>query len=182
MDYDPRLLFDISKIDLSRTMVDLPGIQKLNKHRGEAQQIDRIIWHTPNFTKALATRLIRDDEWWVKGHIPGNPIYPAVMMVEAAAQLSSYMFQARDVPDYEFVGFTGIDNTKFRLKLSPGDTLYILAKEVKFHVRRFVVDAQGVVNGKLAYETRITGMPIVKHEARSESPAPFANEVVTAAN
>lgn len=157
----PPLLFSLDGIDLNATVVDLDGIQAINKHRGEAQQIDRIAWIGEGFAQAVAVRYIRDDEWWCPGHIPGHPIMPAVMMVEAAAQLTSWLFQARKVVDYEFVGFTRIDNTKFRNKVTPGDTLYILANQVKFHLRRFICDAQGIVNGKVAFESRITGMPII---------------------
>ncbi len=157
----PPLLFDIEGIDLDATAVDLDGIQDINKHRGEAQQIDRIAWVGEDFNQAVAIRVVRDDEWWCAGHIPGYPVMPAVMMVEAAAQLTSWMFQARKIVEYEFVGFTRIDDTKFRNKVVPGDTLVILANQVKFHVKRFICDTQGVVNGKIAFESRITGMPIL---------------------
>jgi len=40
----------------------------------------------------------------------------------------------------------------------PGDTLYLLAKQIERNRRRFISKAQGVVNGKLVFETTITGM------------------------
>jgi len=162
MEYDSRLMFDPSGIDLTQTMVDLTGIQKYNRHRGESQQIDRIVWHTDDYSRAVAGRLIRDDEWWCAGHIPGKPIFPAVMMIEASAQVTSFIYQAREVVDYEFVGFTGIENTVFRAQLEPGDELFLLANEVHFHTRRFICDVHGMINGKLAFETRIKGMPLIK--------------------
>lgn len=157
----PPLLFDIEGIDLNATAVDLDGIQAINKHRGEAQQIDRIAWVGEGFAQAIATRYVRGDEWWCAGHIPGYPVMPAVMMVEAAAQLTSWMFQSRKIIEYEFVGFTRIEDTKFRRKVTPGDTLVILANQVKFHIKRFVCDTQGLVDGQIAFESRITGMPIL---------------------
>ncbi|MBL1218886.1 MAG: beta-hydroxyacyl-ACP dehydratase [Planctomycetes bacterium] len=162
MEYDPRLLFDIREIDLSATMVDIEEIRRFNKHRGEAEQIDRIVWHSEDYARAVASRLIRDDEWWVAGHVPGNPLLPAVMMVEAAAQVASYTFQVRKFAEYNFVGFTGIDRTKFRQTVSPGDQMYLLVQDVKVNIKRMISDIQGIVDGKLVFETRITGMPIVK--------------------
>lgn len=162
MEYDPRLLFDVREIDLAGTMVDIEEVRQYNKHRGEAEQIDRIVWHNEDYSRAIACRYIRDNEWWVPGHIPGNPILPAVMMVEAAAQLASFTFQVRKFADYNFVGFTGIDNTKFRVTVKPGDMLYLLVQDVKVSIKRMISDAQGMIDGKLVFETRITGMPIVR--------------------
>ncbi len=157
----PPLLFDLSGIDFDATVVDYEGIQKYNKHRGEAQQIDRIAWLGENYEQGVAIRKVRDDEWWCPGHIPGRPIMPAVMMVEAAAQLSCWMFLARGIVSYNFVGFTRIEDTKFRNKVEPGDTLVILSQQVKFHIRRFICDTMGLVNGNVAFESRVTGMPIL---------------------
>lgn len=157
----PPLLFDISGIDLNATAVSADGIQLINKHRGEAVQIDRLAWVGENCEQAIAIRNVRDDEWWCAGHIPGRPIMPAVMMVEAAAQITSWMFLARRVVYYDFVGFTRIEDTKFRNKVQPGDTLVILCQQVKFRINRMICDAMGLVDGKIAFESRITGMPIL---------------------
>jgi 3-hydroxymyristoyl/3-hydroxydecanoyl-(acyl carrier protein) dehydratase len=57
-----------------------------------------------------------------------------------------------------FLGFTRCDETVFRGQVVPGDDLFILARQVERNRRRFVSRAQGVVNGKLVFETLITGM------------------------
>lgn len=160
----PPLLFDIAGIDLEQIAVPLEGIQRFNKHRGEAQQVDHITWVGEGYKQAIGSRTVRDDEWWCDGHIPGAPIMPAVMMIEAAAQINSWMFLAKMGPNHEYVGFVGfvrIENTKFRSKVHPGDRLYILCQEIKFHPRRFVVDNMGIkANGDIAFESKITGMVI----------------------
>ena len=157
----PPLLFDIRGIDLDATAVDLEGIKAINKHRGQAVQLDRLAWVGDNCEQAIPIRKVRDDEWWCAGHIPGRPIMPAVMMVEAAAQLTSWMFLARGIVTFPFVGFTRIENTKFRNRVEPGDTLAILCQQVKFQLKRMVCDAMGLVDGRIAFESRITGMPIL---------------------
>lgn len=157
----PPLLFDIAGIDLNAIAVPVEEIQKYNPHRREAQQIDHVIWYGEGFRQSIASRTIRDNEWWCDGHIPEKPIMPAVMMIEAAAQLTSWMFLAKERAKYQFVGFIRIEKTKFRNKVVPGDHLMIMAKEVKFHIRRFVADTMGIKgDGEIAFESRITGMPL----------------------
>ena len=46
----------------------------------------------------------------------------------------------------------------FRGQVVPGDTLYLLAKEISYRPRKFVSAGQGVVNGRLVFEAKITGM------------------------
>lgn len=156
-------LFDISGIDLDHVQADREQIGKYNKHRNEAVGLDYLCYMSDDNAEGVAIRAIRDDEWWCDGHIPGDPIFPAVMMVEAAAQLASYMFLARDTVSYEFVGFTRIDNTVFRRMVRPGDTLVIVCKQVKFHPKRFITDIIGYERGEMeiAFETRVTGMPLI---------------------
>ena len=61
-------------------------------------------------------------------------------------------------PPTGFLGFTHCDETVFRGQVVPGDNLYLLAKQIERNRRRFISKAQGVVNGKLVFETTITGM------------------------
>lgn len=155
-------LFDFSNIDISRVMIDLEGIKEILSQRGESLQLDYFAYVDEKFSRCVAVRKVRPDEWWVPGHIPGTPVLPAVMMVESAAQATSFLFQSKKLVNYHFVGFTGIDNTKFRRTVGPGDTLVLIGQEVKFSVKRMVCDVQGYVNGSLVFETQITGMPVVK--------------------
>jgi 3-hydroxyacyl-[acyl-carrier-protein] dehydratase len=95
----------------------------------------------------------------VAGHIPGRPIYPGVLMIEAAAQISSILYHINADVNH-FMGFTRCDNCSFRGQVLPGDTLALVSIIRKFQRRRFVCDAQGYVDGKFIFEVQITGMMI----------------------
>ena len=43
--------------------------------------------------KIVGYKDVREDEFWVEGHIPGRPLLPGVIMIEAAAQLASFLCQ-----------------------------------------------------------------------------------------
>jgi 3-hydroxyacyl-[acyl-carrier-protein] dehydratase len=148
---------DLASIDLNGVMMDQAAMQKLLPHRDVMFMLDSIVWHADDFTLAVAAKKIRDDEFWCKGHIPGRPILPGVLMVESGAQLASIMYYARVKTD-KFAGFTRIEDTAFRGMVVPGDILYLVTREVKFSLRRFVADVQGVVDDKIVFESRVTGM------------------------
>ncbi len=157
----PTLIFDIADIDLTQVQYDTKAVEEANPQRGDMRHLDGIIFHKDNgkpHAIALGYKDIRDDEFWVPGHIPGRPIFPGVLMIEAAAQLSAFLMKKR-LPNVTFAGFTGIDNVKFRGQVVPGDRLYILGKEIQIKPRRFICQCQALVNGSLVFEAKITGMP-----------------------
>lgn len=155
----PSLLFDISHLDMDKVMFGVADIEAINPHRGCMRLLDGFIYATePDETpaRAVAFKDVRDDEFWVPGHIPGRPLFPGVLMIEAAAQVASFVCLRRFRD--RFLGFTGADSIKFRGHVVPGDRLVLLAQEVQFKRRRSICNAQGLVNGTLVFEGTITGM------------------------
>ncbi|HEX7010017.1 MAG TPA: 3-hydroxyacyl-ACP dehydratase FabZ family protein [Phycisphaeraceae bacterium] len=166
----PSLLFDISGIDLDRVKHGPDVIERVNPHRGAMRMIDAIVYETPDLSEAIAYKDVRCDEFWVPGHIPGRPIFPGVLMIEAAAQLASFTCLRR-LPGQSFMGFAGVDGVKFRGQVLPGDRMYLLLKEFEFRRRRCICDMQGLVRGQIVVEGRIIGMPMEVREP-SEPAAP----------
>ena len=155
------LLFDISNIDLDQTAVPADEIPRYNPQAGDMRHLDHVIWLNDDLSCGLGVKHVRDDEFWVAGHIPGRPLLPGVLMIEAAAQLSSVLYLLRmDSSEEKFLGFTRCDKCAFRGQVVPGDVLHLLVKEKKFGDRRFSCEAQGVVDGKIVFEVIITGMRI----------------------
>src|SRR5690606_31456615 len=88
------------------------------------------------------------DEFWVEGHIPGRPLFPGVLMIEAGAQLAS--FYTKHVLKWPgFVGFGGVDRVKFRQQVLPGSRLYIIGERKWERHRRIGCDIQGMIDGNL---------------------------------
>jgi len=152
------LFLDLDSIDLSQTAYDQDAIYAHLPHRYEFRQLNRIIYIDREQQLAVAVREVREDEFWVKGHIPGRPIFPGILMLESAAHMASILSNEFQ-PDERFLGFGGLDGVKFRGAVTPPATIYFIMKVVELRKRRTVADAQGVVNGTLIFEARITGMP-----------------------
>ena len=155
----PSLLINLSEIDLTKVEYDKEAIEQVNPQSYEMSQLDGIIWADLKSLRILGFKDITAREFWVRGHIPGRPIMPGVLMVEAAAQLSSF-FMKRIYGLEGFIGFSGIDRAKFRDIVVPGDRLYLLGHISKVRSRQFSADVQGLVNGKMVFDTRVTGMRV----------------------
>ena len=153
----PPLLFDISRIDLDAVCVDAAQIEEINPHRGDMRMLDGVTWISDDGFEAMAFKELRDDEFWVPGHIPGRPLLPGVLMIEAGAQLASYMLVSHD-PSIKFLGFVGCEEVKFRGAVVPGDRLMILGEALEMKPRRCICKVQALVDGSLVFEAKIKGM------------------------
>lgn len=156
----PPLLFDLSQIDLTGDpLFDKNAIFQENPQRFEMQQLDGILWYDKERFLVLGYKDVTDSEFWIRGHIPGRPIMPGVIMIEAAAQLSSF-FVKRIYDVQGFIGFASIDSAKFRATVEPGSRLYLLGHLTTFKRRKYTCSIQGVVKGTMVFETVVSGLNV----------------------
>lgn len=155
----PTQLIDLSNIDLNRIEFDREAIAKVNPQSYEMAQLDAIIWYDLDKMLCLGYKDVTENEFWVRGHIPGRPIMPGVIMVEAAAQLCSF-FMKRIYGLEGFIGFSGIDNTKFRGTVTPNNRLLLMGHIHKVRSRQFTALVQGYVDDQMVFDTVISGMRV----------------------
>ena len=155
----PAPLIDLSRLDLSKIEFDSEAIAEVNPQSYEMSQLDGIIWYDSNEMLCLGYKDLKDSEFWVRGHLPGRPIMPGVLMVEAAAQLCSF-YMKRIYGLEGFIGFSGIGKTKFRNTVLPGSRLYLLGHIDKIRSRQFSATVQGIVDDKIVFDTVISGMRV----------------------
>lgn len=155
----PAPLIDLSTIDLSKIEFDGEAIAEVNPQSYEMSQLDGIIWHDLANMLCLGYKDITDSEFWIRGHLPGRPIMPGVIMVESAAQLCSF-FMKRIYGLEGFIGFSGIGKTKFRNTVLPGNRLHLLGHIDKVRSRQFSATVQGIVEDTIVFDTIISGMRV----------------------
>lgn len=154
----PQLLFDLSGLDLgTRPVFDKEAISRVNPQRYEMQQLDGILWYDPDRSLILGFKDVTDNEFWVRGHIPGRPLMPGVIMIESAAQLLSF-FVKQVLKVEGFVGFGGIESAKFRAAVTPPCRLYLLGQIIEKRTRKYTCTTQGLVKGTIVFEAIISGI------------------------
>jgi 3-hydroxyacyl-[acyl-carrier-protein] dehydratase len=152
-----KLLYDVSSLDLDHPEHSIEDIRKINPHRHEFEQLTAVLRFRPEEKRIVGLRVVRDDEFWVRGHIPGRPIFPGVLMLEAAAQLCSF-YCGSMVGAEGFLGFAAIEEVRFRGTVSPGERMILIGAEKSLTPSRCYFETQGVVNGKLVFEANILGI------------------------
>jgi 3-hydroxyacyl-[acyl-carrier-protein] dehydratase len=158
----PKPLVDFSPIDLNHIEDDIEGIRKFNQQRFEMEMLSGIIKYDPPGGYVVAFRDASTQDFWVRGHIPGRPLMPGMLICECAAQACSYFYgrAASPGPQGRFMGFAGLEGVRFRGQVLPGDRLIMVAKlrEVKSRISSF--DCQGFVKGRMVFEGTINGIII----------------------
>ncbi len=154
----PEAILDITKIDQSKIVATKEQIAQVNPQRFEFEQLDGILVMDRENQVVAGFRDLKPDEFWVRGHIPGRPLFPGVLMIECAAQLVSYFILSQQTV-HGFLGFGGVTDVKFRGQVKPGDRLIMMGKMLEMRgKRRCVCQTQGFVDGQMVFVGVITGM------------------------
>ncbi|MBK8511271.1 MAG: bifunctional UDP-3-O-[3-hydroxymyristoyl] N-acetylglucosamine deacetylase/3-hydroxyacyl-ACP dehydratase [Saprospiraceae bacterium] len=145
-------------------LMDVQKIQSIMPHRHPFLLIDKII--ELDDQHVVGIKNITFTEACFAGHFPDNPIFPGVLQIEALAQTGGILAisQQPDPGNWDTY-FIKIDNTKFKHKVMPGDTL-ILKMELMSPIRRGIVQMMGTayVGNKIVSEGELTAQ-IVRRES-----------------
>jgi 3-hydroxyacyl-[acyl-carrier-protein] dehydratase len=154
----PAPLVDPAAIDTSRVLVDREGIREFNPQRFEMEQLTAIVRFDPDNKLIIGYKDVTADEFWVRGHMPGYPLMPGVLICEAAAQLSSFYCGKVRLYEGGFIGFGGMEDVRFRGQVRPGDRLVLVGKGSRLHRRQTIFDCQGFVGTNMVFHGRIIGV------------------------
>ena len=161
----PELHFDLAQIDFSNIVADQEAIRKVNPQRFEMQQLDAVVFLDPAIHIIAGYKDVRYDEFWVRGHMPGYPLLPGVLMCEASAQLCSYYIMSQHkLAATDFLGFGGLESVRFRSPVHPGERLILVSKQTRFNRRQMVYNVQGFVKDTMVFHGDIIGVPMKRGE------------------
>ena len=146
-------------------MMDSRRIQELIPHRDPFLLVDRVTDLDPEEISIVAQKNITEDEPYLEGHFPGNPIMPGVLVIEALAQTGLIcLFELKLIePEAEFF-FTGIEQVKFRRPVVPGDLLELRVKLLRNKRTLWKFEGRAFAGGQIAAEGLFTAYAIPRSQ------------------
>jgi 3-hydroxyacyl-[acyl-carrier-protein] dehydratase len=155
-----RPLLDLATLDLSRNVVPEAELRALVPHRDCFQLLDGVCYFDQERQYIVAYKDWEADAWWARGHIPGKPLMPGVLMIEGAAQTATFLI--KKVVGWQvdqFVGLGGLNDVRFRGQVVPPARVYFIAGPGNVSGRRLArFPAQAFCNGQMIMEMELLGV------------------------
>ncbi len=136
-------------------MLNKEEIKKIIPQREPFLMIDEVENYIPG-ESAIAYKNVSEEEYYFKGHFPGNPIMPGVLLVEALAQTGAVAILSMEENKGKNALFGGIDKLKFKKQVVPGDRLKLEVKIIKKKGPIGIGEAIATVNDKIAVKGELT--------------------------
>lgn len=136
-------------------MLNKEEIEKIIPQRDPFLMIDEVEDFVPG-ESATAYKYVNVNEWYFKGHFPGNPIMPGVLITESLAQTGAVAILSMDENKGKNALFGGIDKMKFKKMVVPGDKLKLEIKIIKRKGPIGIGEALATVEGKVVAKGELT--------------------------
>ncbi len=154
-------LLDLTQVDMEHPLATQEDIRNENLHRYEMEMLTGIVYEDFENQVCAGYQDVSDKAFWVRGHMPGYPIMPGVIICECAAQLASFYAKKLDYLDHGIMALGGLDNVKFRGQVRPGDRLVLIVKLLKGKPNvMMVLQFEAVVNGEVVADGELRGVAI----------------------
>jgi len=116
--------------------------------------LDRVIALSENTIRTESD--VSPDADFFKGHFPGNPIMPGVLIIETTAQAAALLVGlSHGVEPGKFLAFSGVDGVKFRRPVYPNETICVDIEIEKKRLPFYRFDCKATVGGELAASVKI---------------------------
>lgn len=155
----------------AESMLDIEDIRGVLPHRYPFLLVDRILELVPG-KKAIGLKNVTINEAFFEGHFPGHAVMPAVLLVEAMAQVGGVLLLSMTGNEGKLAYFGGIDNMRFRRPVVPGDSVitevFVMKNSGRFGKVKAVasVDDQTVAEGEFLFAlVERDNKPVVVGEA-----------------
>ena len=136
-------------------MLNKEEIKKIIPQREPFLMIDEVESCVPG-ESAVCYKNVCEDEWYFKGHFPGNPIMPGVLITESLAQTGAVAILSVEANKGKNALFGGIEKMKFKKQVVPGNRLKLEVKIIKQKGPIGVGEAIASVDDKVVAKGELT--------------------------
>ena len=136
-------------------MLNKDEIKNIIPQREPFLMIDEVEEYIPG-ESAIAYKNVDESEWYFKGHFPGNPIMPGVLITEALAQTGAVAILSVKENKGKNAFFGGINKMRFKKTVVPGDRLKLEVKIIKRKGPIGIGEGIATVNGIVAAKGEFT--------------------------
>ena len=136
-------------------MLDKEGIKKIIPQREPFLMVDEVESFNPG-EFAICYKNVDENEYYFKGHFPGNPIMPGVLITESLAQAGAIAILSLEENKSKNALFAGIDKMKFKRMVKPGDRLKLEVRIIKQKGPIGIGQAIATVDGELVAKGELT--------------------------
>jgi len=161
-------ILDPSEYDVNRVVADIEEIRRYNRQRYEMEQLTAICYEDPVEHVCVGYKDLDENDFWVRGHMPGMPLMPGVIMCEIAAQVASYYALKLQLMDAQVIGYGGLEQVRFRNVVRPGDRFVVVTHLLKVRRAMLTCEFQGFVDGGLVCEGVLKGVPLPVEELAAQ--------------
>jgi 3-hydroxyacyl-[acyl-carrier-protein] dehydratase len=140
----------------------LEAIKAAIPHREPFLLLDEIVEQSES--RIVCRKRFTGDEFWFRGHYPGYPITPGVLLCEAGMQAGAVLLSRMVSDQPDLVPLAGrVNNVQFKQLVRPGDTIDIEAEFVERVSKAYFLKARvlkdGVVACRLDFACTMTSKP-----------------------
>lgn len=140
---------------MEKRSLDINEIMEILPHRQPFLLVDKIVDFVPG-EYACGIKNVTMNEDFFRGHFPGHPVMPGVLIIEAMAQVGAVAILSMPENKGKLAFFGGIKKARFRQQVVPGDVLEIKCELESLKGPLGIGHAEAFVDGKRVANCELT--------------------------